>query len=318
MKIVILGYSGLIGNNILENLSKKTSFNLTCVGRNIKKKPFRNSRIKYYKWDFETFKKKNLLFLKQADIIINCVGKTENIDGYLERINVIFPKNLVKYIISNKLKVRLIHLSSVAVYGGAQNYLGQKKLISENSVNKINDLYSKTKLDGDLLIKNYTKRKLNKHFSYTILRISNVFGGKEKTNLYRFLMFSLKFRFWIKSFNDVIFNFVNVNDVTQAVNLIISKLQVSKNKTYIVSDDCKQYKVFQIHQNLLKKKNIKFNIPISLIKFLIKLLPLPKKIINFLLIISSRVSYSNKKIKKELNFSPRFSILEKIKHLNER
>ena len=36
MKIVILGYAGLIGNSILENLAKNTSFNLICVGRNIK------------------------------------------------------------------------------------------------------------------------------------------------------------------------------------------------------------------------------------------------------------------------------------------
>jgi len=315
MKIVILGYSGLIGKNILENLSKKTSFNFTCVGRNIKKKPYRNPKIKYHKWDFETFKKKNLLFLKNSDIIINCVGKIDNKDSNLRSINVIFIKKLIKYIINNKLKVRLIHLSSVAVYGGAQNYLGQKKLIYENSVNKINDLYSKTKLDGDLLIKKYIKKNLNKNFSYTILRISNVFGGKEKTNLYRFLMFSLTFRFWIKSFNDVMFNFVNVNDVTQAVNLVIYKFKVSKNKTYIVSDDCKQYKVFQTYQNLLKKKIINIYIPISLIKFLIKFFPLPKKIINFVLTISSRVSYSNKKIKKELNFCSRFSILEKIKTL---
>ena len=37
MVIVILGYSGFIGSNILNNLVKHNSFKLICVGKNIKK-----------------------------------------------------------------------------------------------------------------------------------------------------------------------------------------------------------------------------------------------------------------------------------------
>lgn len=313
MKIVILGYTGLIGNCLLKDLVKTTSYDLICVGRNIKKKPRISSRIRYLKWDFSTFKKSNLSFLKKTNIIINCVGKNDSDKDNLENINVIFVKKLLEYINIYQLKLRLIHLSSIAVYGGARNYLGQSKFIVENSKIKINDLYSKSKLKGDQLIKNLVKRNSNKYFSYTILRISNVFGGKENSNLYRFVMLSLKFGFWVKSSNHVIFNFVNVRDVTQTIILIISKLNVSKNKTYIVSDDCKQYKLYEIYQNLYKKKIKKLYVPFSLIKFLIYFFPLPKKIFNFLLIISSKVSYDNKKIKKELNFNPKFSILKKIK-----
>ena len=38
MKIVILGYTGLIGNSILDQLSKNKSLDIICVGRKIKKK----------------------------------------------------------------------------------------------------------------------------------------------------------------------------------------------------------------------------------------------------------------------------------------
>ena len=168
-----------------------------------------------------------------------------------------------------------------------------------------------------MIIKNINKKNLNKNFSFTILRISNVFGGKQKSNLFKFLMFSLKFRFWIKSHNDTLFNFVNVKDVSQAVMLVIANLKVSKNKTYIVSDDCKQNQLYKNYQIFFKKKIKNIHIPLSFIKFLIKFLPLPKKLKNFTMIISSRVSYSNKKITKELNFNPKFSILKKIKYLNE-
>ncbi len=317
MRIVILGYTGLIGNSILENLAKNTSFDLICVGRSVKNKPYQNSRIRYLKWDFNKFKKSNLLFLKKANIIINCVGKTENVSKNLENINVIFVKKLLQHIKSYRFKVRFIHLSSISVYGATKKNLGQHKLISENSPTKANDLYSKSKLKGDLLIKSIVKKNLDKNFSFTILRISNVFGGEKNSNLYSFVMYSLKFGFWIKCFKDIFYNFVNVQDVAQAVILVITKLKVSRNKTYIVSDDCKQYQLYENYQNLYKKKIIKIQVPICFIKFLIHFLPLPKKLINFIFIISSRVSYSNKKIKKELNFNPKFSILKEIKFTNE-
>ena len=66
----------------------------------------------------------------------------------------------------------------------------------------------------------------------------------------------------------------------------------------------------------LKRKN-HFNHSNKFVKFIINLFPLPKKILNFLLLISSEVSYSNKKIKKELNFKPSFSLKKEIAKLNE-
>jgi len=317
MRIIILGYTGLIGSSILENLANNSSFDLICVGRNIKNKLYRGERIKYFKWDFITFKEKNLSFLKKANVIINCVGKTNNDKTNLENVNFIFIKKLLKHIKTYQSKVRLIHLSSVAVYGGAENYLNQSKIITENTTTKTNNLYSKSKLKGDMLIKNAIKRNLSKNFSFTILRISNVFGKKKNSNLYKFVMFTLKFGFWIKTSNEIMYNFVHVKDVSQVVNLIIYKLKVSKNKTYIVSDDIKQYNLYDSYRKFHKKKIINILFPISVVRFLIYFLPVPKIILNFFLIISSKVTYSNKKIRKELNFNPKFSLLKKIKLPNE-
>ena len=317
MVIVILGYTGLIGNNILENLIKNKSFNLICVGRNIKDKPYTNSKIKYYKWDFKKFKNSNLSFLKKANIIINCVGKMDNKIHDLKNINFIFIKKLLEHINNQKLSVRLVHLGSVSVYGGGKNYFARHKLIAENSKIISNDLYSSSKLKGDVLIQNLVQKNLNKNFSYTILRISNVFGGPKKSNLFKFVLFSLKYGFWIKCFDDINFNFIHVKDVAQAVILLISRLKVSKNKTYIVSDDCKQYQVYENYEIFHKKKIIKIRVPKNIIKLLIYFLPINEKILNFFLLISTRASYSNKKIKNELNFKPKFSLHKEIKFLNE-
>jgi nucleoside-diphosphate-sugar epimerase len=315
MRIIILGYNGLIGRSILENLNKYDSLDLICVGRNIKDKPYTNSRVRYFKWTIINFKKTHLLFLQKADVIINCVGKNDDNTLELKYINIIFVKKLLRHINNLKSKVRFIHMSSVAVYGGAKKYFGQSKLINENSNTKVNDLYSKSKLKSDLLIQNKVKKNLKKNFSYTILRISNVFGEKKKSNLFRFFLTSLKFSFWIKSFNDIRFNFVNVKDVAQAVILTIFKLNVSKNKIYIVSDDCKQKSLYDAYQKFHKKKIVRIQIPFNFIKFLIYFFPIPKKLFNLFLIISSRISYSNTRIKNELNYIPRFSMSKKIRTL---
>ena len=309
MKIVILGYNGLIGNSILDHLNKIKSFSVICVARNIKYKPYINSRTKYYKWNFTSFKKSNLLFLKKADIVINCVGKIDEGKKNLRFINFIFIKKFLDYLKSHREKLRIIHLSSISVYGGHSSFLGKKKIINENSNILIDSIYSKYKFQADLLIKNMTYKRYNKNLTFTILRISNVFGGKKKSNLFRLIFFLINLKLWIKSFDDVMFNFVSVKDVAQAVVLSISKLKISKNKIYIISDDVKQKNLYKNY--LGRKKFFIIKIPINLVKFVINSMPLPKKILNFLLNISSRVTYDNQKIIDELSFTPSYSIHKK-------
>ena len=157
MKIVILGYSGLVGRSILERLVKNTSFYIICVGRNIDYKPYKNPRIEYFKWNFKLFKKSDLIFLNKAKVIVNCVGKTDDNEDF-EYINVLYIKKLLKYILEYNFKIRLIHLSSVAVYGRILKNFGQNHIMTENNSINAKDLYSKSKLKGDLLIQNVKKK----------------------------------------------------------------------------------------------------------------------------------------------------------------
>ena len=200
---------------------------------------------------FYQIQKSNLKFFRNSNVIINCVGKTNNKLEDFDYINNIFLKKLFKFLSDLKQKVRFINLSSVSVYGGAQNYIGKNIVIDESSKIYADCVYSKSKLKSDQLI----IKKLNKNFSYTILRISNVFGDKNNSNLYNFVLFLLKNGIWIKSSNNVVYNFVNVDDVSQLVNLVISNLDISKNKIYIVSDDIKQFEIYKTYQKIKKEKN---------------------------------------------------------------
>ena len=92
---------------------------------------------------------------------------------------------------------------------------------------------------------------------------------------------TLKYNFWIRCSKKIMFNFINVKDVAEVVQLLISKLKVSRNKTYMVSDDCKQSLVYENYQYYINKKIKIINVKKSF-KIFINLLPWPKKFLIFL------------------------------------
>jgi len=312
MKIVILGYSGVIGKSVLKLLLKKKYLNLLCVGRNIQYKKHNYPSVKYHKLDLSSFENNSLSFLDSADVIINCAGKADYNIKDIKKLNILYLKKLLNYINSKKQTVRFIQLGSVSVYGGAFNYLGKKKSIQENSPIKINNNYSKSKFKADMLIQGIVNKKVNKNFSYTILRVSNVFSDKKKSNLFKYLIYTLRLRFWIRSFEDVTFNFINVKDVSRSIVKIISNLSKTKNKIYIVSDDCDQSSIYNEYEKINKKKIIRLKISIKIVEFIIHYFQNIRKLINFILIVSSRITYNNTQIKKDINFCPKFSLQKNV------
>jgi len=317
MKIIILGYTGLIGSSVLRRLAKNKSFNLICVGRTDDKILTKNKKIQYLKWDFKTFENSKVYFLRKGNIVINCIGKSNNNSKNLKYINTLFVKKLTDHINKNKYKIRLIHLSSVSVYGQNLSFNKKYKIFTENEKLRSSNMYSKSKIKAEKFIKYASYRNLNNNYSFTILRISNVFGTKEKTNLFKFVAASFKIGFWIKCSENIMFNFVHVKDVAQAIYQVVLKLKVSKNKTYNVANDFTQKQIYKNYEKLFKKKLIEIDISIKILKFFYHFFPIPNKILNLFLLISSQVNYSNNKIKKELSFRPKYCIKNFIKIINE-
>ena len=311
MNIILLGYNGLIGSYILKDLVKQLkkihNCKIICVGRKIKNKPFKNKKIRYVKWDFLNFSKSKIFFFSKKNILINCVGKNSSNLKDLRATNVIFIQKLVNYIRDNKISVRLIHLGSVSVYNAEKKKLGRIKNIKENSIIKSSDSYSKSKLEADIFI-----QKMNNNISYTILRIANVFSYSRNSSAFSLIRFLLKKGIWFKCSYNTRYHFIHAIDVASAVLLCVFNLRRSRNKIYIVADDNNQ---FQIHKVYAKSYNLKLLIiPISFrfLKLISKYFFLPKKILNLFFTISSEINYDNSKIKKELNFKTKYSLVNRI------
>ena len=237
MTIILLGYRGLIGSYVLEELAKqlKRGYNLDiiCVGRNIRIQPIKNKKIKYVKWNFVEFTKSKLFFLKKKNIIINCVGKNQgNIENY-NKTNLVLIQKLCRYILAQNLFVRLIHLGSVSVYGAEKKYLSRIKNITENTQTNSDDSYSKSKLEADLCIQKNVKLN-SKKFSYTILRIANVFSNTKNSNLFKLIENLLNKGIWFKCSKYTNYHFIHAKDVAQVVFLAIKNLKKTTNNIYIL------------------------------------------------------------------------------------
>ena len=315
MTIILLGYNGLIGSCVLEelfkNLKKGFNYNIICVGRNIRNQPIKNKKIKYVKWNFFEFTKSKLFFLKKKNIIINCIGKNQGNIKDLKKTNSILVQKLCRYALAKNIIVRLIHLGSVSVYGAEKKYLSRTCNITENSKTNPDDTYSKSKLEADLCIQK--NLKLNgKKFSYTILRISNVFSESKNSNSFKLINNLLNKGIWFKCSKYTNYHFIHARDVAQVVFLIIKNFKKTKNNTYIVSDEDNQFNLHKKFTNFYNRRLFILPISLKLISLIIKFFPLPKLILNFFLVISSQINYKNDKIKKDLNFHPRYSLRKKI------
>lgn len=134
-KILLLGASGLLGSHLSESILKKKIFELIATSR---------STSADIQFDYKTKKLGKLLKRYRPDIIINCIAVTSDKSSTLNllKINGILPVHLA--LLASRFKMRLVHISSNAVFSGASNFN------SENSFPFPKTKYGISKLIGDL------------------------------------------------------------------------------------------------------------------------------------------------------------------------
>ena len=164
-KILILGGSGFLGQNLLVNLIKLKKFKITSVS----KKSIKNSKkINYISCNINNYQKfKNKLKNEKFDFVINFSGninhrdRKETFDAHYHCL-----KNIVKYIKLTKSGV-LIQAGSSLEYGSNKSPQNEKKVCKPLST------YGEAKL----LSSKFIMKNLN---DYIILRPYQIYGPHQK------------------------------------------------------------------------------------------------------------------------------------------
>lgn len=301
-KIIIIGSSGLIANNLINYFTKKKK-KLNIFSRKKKLNYFSHNISKNNKfYHYSMLKKKKINFFNNSEILINLAYIKNN---KKENINLI--KNLIKIANGSNIK-KFIHLSTAVVSGF--KYAG---ILNEQSKNISNIEYHKTKL----LIEDELKKKLSKKINLIILRpteiislnnhtiIDKIISRVRKKNLLNFIInYILNYRR---------LNIVSLPNVIAAIIFFCNKKNHFLNGTFIITDeDCnlKYYKVYNYINSLIcedyKISNIQKGFNIYLLSILYKIF-FPKH-------SNPNIQYSDKKLLKT-GFKKKITLKKYLKEI---
>ena len=243
-KILVVG-TGFLGSYLLRELNNS---NIQAYGTS-----FNQITQAKYKVDIRNIDsiEKCVLRLK-PDTIINCAA---NVDlDFLEKnekeaiaINAIGAKNLA--LVTKQNDIRLIHISTDGVFDGKKgNY-------SEEDVPKPINVYGKSKLMGEELIKENSN-------NYVIIR-TNFYGYNEQgKHLLNWVLTTLKQKKQMIGFNDILFTPLEISNLCMMIKEISIKnihgiIHLASDKTISKYQFANEVaKIFQLDKNLVKKGSI--------------------------------------------------------------
>ena len=217
--ILILGASGLLGRTLVDFFKDK-NHTIGVLSRN----PihYTEQKIEVHSVDILDYNSLDSV-IQKYETIINCTGQItkpinlsllQNTDGI---------SNIVKSV--KKHDKRLIHISSVAVYGEAE-YVDEESPLNPQTP------YGSFKYFSEYIVKNTLEK-------YSILRVSNLFGKHQEKGIVNYLTKS-----YLNNTPNVHFNndgslkryYLHIKDLSSTISEILEK---NINGTYnIIGKEC--------------------------------------------------------------------------------
>lgn len=228
MRILVTGGLGFIGSHLVDALSKKKESIIIILDNlyrgsvdNIKQH-LKNKNIKLIKGDVREYS--HLKKIGKIDFIYHLAAQS-NVAGsfskpdYAFSTNVVGTLNVLRFASEQKVK-KFIFSSSREVYGNPE-YI---PVDEEHPLNPIN-IYGLTKLCSESLCMAFSK---NNNLNFTILRIANVYGPRDKDRVIPIFIKNAKNNKDLILFGGKqILDFIWIGD---AVNAIIN---ISKDKKFV-------------------------------------------------------------------------------------
>jgi len=249
--VLLTGATGFVGSNLLKELTR-LNYKVRCITRNNDNaNKIRNKNTKFVFGDISHKDSINGC-MKGIDIVFHLavmvnVGECLRNPVKAFEINTLGTLNILELIREETSKtgkdILLIYLSSDRVYGNCN-----KSLVNEGTCPCPIDPYSVSKLNSELLIKSYNTCYNNP--SYSILRSANIYGYGQSAKFFIPSVISqiVRGKKYIKVGNlDFYRNFVYIEDLINALKLMLERRGKCKNQTFNVSESSiKMKKVLDI------------------------------------------------------------------------
>lgn len=224
MKILLTGYSGFLGKNLLKTLSKKYE-TINLLGR-------REAQGNYF--NIEDSNSKKIAF-DDVDIVIHCAGQAHvmNADAasaklQYQKSNFLLTKDLVKLSIANNVK-RFIFISSIKVNGESTAGTPFTPFDKPNP----SDSYAKSKLDAEKAIIEMTQ---NEDMDFVIIRPPLIYGEGVKGNIQLLSkLVSSRIPIPLKGINNKR-SMVNIKNLIDLI-LVCTRHPRAANEIFLVSDN---------------------------------------------------------------------------------
>ena len=315
MHAFVTGATGFIGSNLVRKL-KKLGWKVNVLLRD-KSLPGRISNVKSLKIYEGDLSDKKLLgsASKDTDVIINCAAALpyhKLSDKAYIKANVDGLRNILE--VARARKVRLVHLSTVGIYGPT----AADGINEEASLNP-QDIYAKTKVQGEELIKLYENRYGVK---VVIIRPTIAYGpGDTRPGFLNLFKLIKKGIFVPIGSGENYFHTIYIDNLLGALILAATKEGVEGND-FIIGDEPapKMKQIINSISKILGRNTLPFYIPKPL-GFLIGRFfdlcerwdfpaILPTQRVKFL---TESKRYKINKAKEVLGYRPRISLNEGLK-----
>ena len=242
-KIVITGVSSLIMRGLADRIDTR-QYEIIGISRNPPSKISNVSKI--VKGDLQNIEQFSSIFNNCYMLIHGAaVTHSKNAQNY--------------YKINLESTKKLIELSK-------KNRIHRFVLISSNTANSLNGAYSKSKYLAEEIVK-------NTHDQWTILRLSEIFGGVKKEGIDKLIEDAIKKKYLLCPIGlESKLYPIHVDDATKLLNHFIFKSQINRIYTINGTEGFSYLEIIQLVENVSKKK-------IKVIKIKKDLMFLLKKIV---------------------------------------
>jgi len=232
--ILITGANGFVGSNIIKVLIKQ-KYKVYALVRKTSDLTFLEPVKQKIKLVYGDVRDKDSLrdIFKKINLVIHAAAYTSDWGRYklFYDVNVTGTKNICELALEYGVK-HLIHISTISIYG-----FNKRIDATENTaVIKNSFAYCKTKLEGENTVRHFIKVF---NLPATIIQPGIIYGPNDRTMSYKMIEALLKRQFGVGDSGRHLLSPLYIENLVQAILLVLKKPKISIGKTYIVTDNIK-------------------------------------------------------------------------------